>query len=151
MGVNHPPRTNSLVNDFLIWFIMLGLFQAIVMLRVNRKAWLIIVVSVLAGTIASVPLLYPRLLFGKPIWTWIMGTMVQAFGTCLLFLYFMAHPRADGVPKCDRNRLELAASRSEPLVRFQQERLGVVPHGVLCDHVRIAVTAVRRALEGERW
>ncbi len=59
--------------------------------------------------------------------------------------------------KLDRNRLEPAASRSEPLVRFQQERLGVVSHGVLCDHVRIVqkgchsrATRAGRALEGER-
>ncbi len=58
----------------------------------------------------------------------------------------------------DRNRLEPAASRSEPLVRFQQERLGVVSHGVLCDHVHIVqkgchsrATRAGRALEGERW
>ena len=102
MGINHPPRADSLVNDFLIWFIVLGLFQTIVMLRVNRKAWLMIVVAVLAATIASVPLLYPRLLFGKPIWTLIMGTMVQAFGTSLLLLYFMAHPRDGIVPKRDK-------------------------------------------------
>ncbi|MCC6614654.1 MAG: hypothetical protein IT320_14330 [Anaerolineae bacterium] len=98
MGVNHPPRTDSLVNDFLIWFSVLGLFQAIVMLRINRKAWLIIIVGVLAGIIASVPLLSPRPLYGKPIWTLIMGTMVQASGTCLLLLHFMAHPRENVVP-----------------------------------------------------
>ena len=110
MGINHPPRADSLVKDFLIWFIVLGLFQAIVMLRVNRNAWLMIVVAVIAATIASVPLLYPRLLFGKPIWTLIMGTMVQAFGTCFLLLYFMAHPREDTVPKRDKLKKNQAYS-----------------------------------------
>jgi hypothetical protein len=80
---------------------VLGLFQAIVMLQVNRKAWLIVIVGVFAATVASVPLLFPSLLYGKPLWTLIMGTMIQAFGTCLLFLYFMAHPRENIVPKPD--------------------------------------------------
>jgi hypothetical protein len=104
MGVNNPPRGDSLINDFLIWFIAVSLFQAVVMLQVNRKAWLIIAVGLLAGIVASVPLLEPRLLFGKPLWTLIMGTMIQAFGTSLLFLYLMAEPRAGAVPKRDESR-----------------------------------------------
>ncbi len=94
-GINHPPRTDSLVNDFIIWFIALSLFQAIALLRVNRKAWFIAVVGMLAGIIAAFPLLNPGLLFGKPLWTLIVGTMIQAFGTAVLFLYLMSHPHAE--------------------------------------------------------
>ncbi len=103
-GINNPPRGDSLINDFLIWFIALSLFQAVIMLRVNRKAWLIIVIGVLAATVASLPLLNPGQLYGKPLWTLIMGTMIQAFGTALLFLYFMAHPHEGVVPKRDELR-----------------------------------------------
>lgn len=101
IGVNNPPRVDSLVNDFLIWFIALSIFQAAVMLQVNRKAWLIVGVGVLAGTVASVPLLNPGLLFGKPLWTLIVGSAVQALGTVLLILYCMAHPHKGIIPKRD--------------------------------------------------
>lgn len=100
-GINNPPRTDSLVNDFIIWFIALSLFQAIAVLQVNRKAWLIAVVGVVAGVAAAFPLLNPGLLFGRPLWTLIVGSMIQAFGTAVLFLYLMAHPREGFVPKRD--------------------------------------------------
>ncbi len=40
MGVNSTTPVDSTVNDFLIWFLVLNLFQAIVMFRVNRTAWI---------------------------------------------------------------------------------------------------------------
>ncbi len=104
MGVNNTTSADSLINDFIIWFIALGLFPAIVMLQVNRKAWIMVAVGVLAGAIASVPLLNPGQLFGKPMWTLIMGTTVQAIGTALLVLHFMAHPREAVVDKLENTQ-----------------------------------------------
>jgi hypothetical protein len=110
MGAVNPPMVDSLINDFFIWFVAPGFFQAVAMSRVNRKAWLMIGVGLLAGTVASVPLLNPGLLFGKPLWTLIVGTMVQAFGTALLLLYCMAHPREKIKPKRDEHQKHNAYS-----------------------------------------
>lgn len=101
-GINNPILVNSLVVDFFFWFIVLSLFQTIVLLPVNRKAWLIIVVGLLSGIVASAPLMDPAVLYGRPFWTLILGTMVQTLGTGLLVLYLMAYPREGIVAKREK-------------------------------------------------
>lgn len=97
MGVNNTTPIDSLINDFLIWFIVFGLSQTIVMFRVNRKAWLMMIVGLFAAIIASIPLTNSRMFYSKPMWALIMGTAIQAIGTGILFLYLMANPREGNV------------------------------------------------------
>ncbi len=101
-GINNPIVINSLVADFFFWFVVLSLFQTIVLLPVNRKAWLIIVIAVFSGIVATAPLMDPAVLYGRPFWTLILGTVVQTLGTGLLVLYLMAYPREGIVAKRDK-------------------------------------------------
>jgi|GEM_PF-3210929 len=87
----------------LFWFGILNLFQAAVLFRVNRKAWLLILVGFSAGIVAGNIYLhfdngwyfdaFPLAAFS--------GTVVQSIGTALAMLYLMAHPREGIVPKRD--------------------------------------------------
>ena len=87
------------IKDFFLWFSILGAFQSIGMWRINRKAWLILVINSIAAGITVLFLVYPQQFYFSPRWALMMGTLVQSFGTGLIVLYLMAQPREGSIPK----------------------------------------------------
>ncbi len=102
MGVNNTTSVDKLVIDFMLWFLILNLCQTIALFFVNRKAVVLIIVGLVSGFIASIPMVYPHLMYGRPFWTLILATGFQAIASYFVVMYCMSNPRMGVTPKRDK-------------------------------------------------
>lgn len=89
---------NQLWLPLIVWFSLINVFQAGVMFRVNRQAWLLAVVGILAGFVAGGLYALPDS-YNTEIWALLLGSIIQAVGTAIVMLRLMANPREGIVPK----------------------------------------------------
>src|SRR5690606_19883843 len=94
----------------IIWFSLLNIFQAGVMFRVNRQAWLLALVGIVAGLVASGLYAIPDS-YDTALWALLLGATIQAIGTAIIMLRLMANPREGIVPKRDTDEKSKARMR----------------------------------------
>ena len=99
VGIYMGVRPDDYVNNFILWFGILGFFQAVALMPVNRRAWLMLGSGCLASAVAVIPHVYPPPFYFSPKYSLLFGTTIQALGTVLIVLYVMTYPRVGVVPK----------------------------------------------------
>lgn len=110
--------THQVWISLFVWFSFLQSLQAVVLFRVNRRAWLFALVGIIAGIVAG------SISASKPVdirgyWTlyedqaFLLASLIQAIGTSIVIMYLMANPREGIVPKRDPD--ELSKKLSIPL------------------------------------
>lgn len=83
-----------------IWFSAINILQAFVLFRVNRQAWMLALVGIIAGVVAS-SMGFMQYQYDAEIWGVLLGTLIQAFGSAIIILRLMSNPREGIVPKRD--------------------------------------------------
>ena len=97
--------------SFFIWFSFLNSVQAVVLFRVNRRAWLFALVGIIAGVVASsISAIDPLDVYWSlnEDWALMVGSVIQAIGTSIVIMYLMANPRQGIVPKREPDELNQA-------------------------------------------
>mgnify|MGYP000161819388 CR=1 FL=1 len=95
----------------LLWLGVLNVVQALVLFRVNRKAWLVMVAGIVAGLIGGLIFYFEPFSYYSQLVAAFIGTAVQSIATGLIMLWLMAHPREGIVPKRDSSEKAKTTSR----------------------------------------
>lgn len=102
--------------SFFVWFSFLNSLQAVVLFRVNHRAWLFALAGIIAGVVAS-SIVYIDQAYRPEDLALFWGSLIQAIGTSIVIMSLMANPREGIVPKRDFNELskQLSQKRLTPL------------------------------------
>lgn len=93
-------NSTEMWGSIFIWFSAINILQAVIMFRVNRQAWLLALVGIIAGGVAvGVGTLDYR--YDGEIWGILLGSIIQAIGSGVIILRLMSNPREGIIPKRD--------------------------------------------------
>jgi hypothetical protein len=109
-GIMHPRIT---IDDMIIWFGAITLFQTLATLHTNRRSWLIALVGIGAASVIITNLHF-NLAYSRAVF--VLATAIQAIGTGLAMLNLMGNPRQGIVPK--RKSSEKPKHQDEKLSPF---------------------------------
>ncbi|GAB5492310.1 MAG: hypothetical protein Phog2KO_25250 [Phototrophicaceae bacterium] len=84
-----------------VWFTAISILQSVILFRVNRQAWLLALVGIIAGAVAFG--IVSTNFYDAEIWGILLGTVIQAIGSAVIILRLMSNPREGIVPKRDSN------------------------------------------------
>lgn len=94
------------IEYFACWFGIVSLAQMLVLWRVNRQAWFLMVIAGLATVSAGIVYYFGISNYIVDEFALLIGTLVYIVGTGIAMLRIMAYPREGSIPKRDNTKAD---------------------------------------------